>query len=87
MARDIIGNELKLGDFICISDILKMLNQAYVGKITGLSNGDILPSNAPKGARVAGSCRVFLEFAFPFDPLQPINVVKVATPEKDPNSN
>lgn len=84
MAKDLVGNDLKVGDFITLSSIIRQLGNELAGKITYVSEGGIAPPNMPRNTVMAGTMRVLIEFSFPFDPTRPCNVIKIQVPETKP---
>jgi hypothetical protein len=95
MARDLAGNELKVGDHICISQVIRNLGTEIVGKIVKVSDGGLAPPTnlgLPKGSVIGGSIQVVIETQLTFDPRNPVNVLKIVKPPEptenpDPNLN
>jgi|SRR6516162_7785306 hypothetical protein len=83
MARDLAGNELKVGDHICVSQVIRNLGTEIVGKIVKVSDGGLAPPSnfgLPKGTVMGGSIQVVIETNLSFDPRNPVNVLKIVTP-------
>lgn len=82
MPKDMLGNDLKVGDMISMNEILRNINQPIVGRISAISEGGLAVAvvGAPKGAIQAGTLKVIIESNLNFNPTQPLNVLKAAKP-------
>lgn len=87
MARDVVGNDFKIGDVIVLAP--KAMPDLIVCKVVGLQEGGLaVPTNIP-GQRgiAAGMLRIVIDIAIPFDPMQAVNCIKVVTPAEKQQVN
>lgn len=61
MIRDVMGNEIKKGQFV---DMLPPLHQKWIGKVVEVSEGGILSSKGPTAAYV----KIVFEVSLAVDP-------------------
>lgn len=87
MAKDALGNDLKIGDVISLSP--KVLPDLIICKIVGLQEGGLAVPTGVQGQQgiAAGMLRVVMDIAIQFNPTQAINCVKVITPAEKQSVN
>lgn len=87
MAKDALGNDLKVGDIISLSP--KALPDLFVCKITGIQEGGLAIPTGVGGqqAIAAGVLRVVMDIGVSFNPTQAINCVKVVVPSEKQTVN
>lgn len=87
MAKDVVGNDFKLGDVIILSP--KAMPDLIICKITGLQEGGLAVPTGIGGqqAIAAGMLRVVMDIAIPFNPTQAVNCVKVVVPAEKQSVN
>lgn len=80
MAKDLLGNNVKVGDAVIISpDIVPKL---MICKVEALSEGGLAtPTTIPGQLGIqAETIRLVFDYAVPFNPTMALNLVKVMNP-------
>ena len=80
MVKDILGNDLVLGDAVVLSP--EITPKMMICKITHINEGGLAIPSPVKGQAVigAGVLRLVFDFSLGFNPTQPITVCKVVNP-------